>query len=72
MSTTVPGGRLIRVFNEHERAAIDPFKSAYMEANTPAARKSIAETDILPALFAYWRSIGEQVDSDARKNVTST
>jgi hypothetical protein len=47
-----------RVYNVHERASIDVFKIKYMEATTPAARKSIAQLDVFPALFNYWMSIG--------------
>jgi hypothetical protein len=33
---TNPVGHLIRVYNAQERAAIDPFKTEYMAATTPA------------------------------------
>jgi hypothetical protein len=61
---TNPVGRLIRVYNAQERAAIDPFKTEYMAATTPAARQTIAQVHILPALFNYWTSTGLIIDDD--------
>jgi hypothetical protein len=45
-----------RVYDEHERAAIDNFKDKYMEATTSAGRKNIAQLENFPALFNYWKS----------------
>lgn len=53
-----PGGRKTRVYNTQERAAIDPFKAEYLSAVSAAARKSIAQTFIFPALWNHWASIG--------------
>lgn len=53
-----PSGRLRRVYNEQERAKIDPFKSLYMKAMSPSERKDVARVSIFPALFTYWSSIG--------------
>lgn len=50
---TKPPGRAQRVYNQQERAAIDPFKDDYLNATTPAARKAIAQVHIFPALFNY-------------------
>jgi hypothetical protein len=61
---TYPVGRLTRVYNAQERAAIDPFKTEYLAATTPAARKTIAQVHILPALFNYWTSIGQVIDDN--------
>ena len=47
-----------RIYDEQERAAIDVFKSKYLEATTSACRKTIAQLDIFPALFNYWKSKG--------------
>lgn len=58
----VPSGRLTRVYNAQERAAIDPFKADYLAASSPAARKAIAQTHIFPALWNYWRSSGHRID----------
>ena len=52
-----PSGRVNRIYTAQERAAIDPFKTQYMEATSPAAQKIIAQVHILPALFNYWVSI---------------
>jgi hypothetical protein len=57
-----PGGRLRRVYNAHERAVIDPFKSDYLNATSPGARKTIAQVHIFPALFNYWAGIGQDID----------
>jgi hypothetical protein len=60
------GGRR-RVYNEQERKVIDPFKDAYMKTETPAERKAIAQIDIFPALFTYWSSIGEDLNTEETK-----
>jgi hypothetical protein len=68
-----PTGRLVRVYNTQERAAINPFKTEYLNATTPAARKTIAQVYIFPALFNYWAGIGEAIREDqmrARTEVT--
>ena len=52
-------GSLKRVYNEQERAAIDIFKDRYMEATTPANRKTLAQLEIFPSLFNYWKSLGK-------------
>jgi hypothetical protein len=48
-----------RVYDKHERAVIDVFKDKYFEAKTSTSRKVIAQLDIFPALFNYWKSIGK-------------
>jgi hypothetical protein len=57
-----PSGRLTRIYNAQERAAIDVFKNQYLEATSPAARKTIAQAHIFPALFNYWISVGKVID----------
>lgn len=52
-------GIVHRVYDEHELAAIHTFKDKYLEATTPAERKTIAQIDIFPGLFNYWKSIGK-------------
>lgn len=59
-----PSGHLTRVYNAQERSAIDPFKTQYLEATSPAARKTIAQVHIFPALFNYWSSIVEVFDDE--------
>jgi hypothetical protein len=58
--------RLSRVYDRHERAAIDVFKDQYMDATSPVARKTIAQVHIFPALFNYWISIGKDVPADEK------
>lgn len=64
--TQIPFGQLSRVYNKHERAAIDIYKIEYMEATTPAARKTICQLKIFPALFNYWESIGDVIDDEEK------
>lgn len=59
-----PPGRLTRVYNAQERAVIDPFKTQYMATTSAAARKTIAQVHILPALFNHWDRIGEAVSGN--------
>jgi hypothetical protein len=60
-------GRITRVYNQEERNVINQFKSPYMEATSPAARKDIAQMEIFPSLFNYWASIGEVIGTDEHK-----
>ncbi|KAF8799628.1 hypothetical protein BYT27DRAFT_7263714 [Phlegmacium glaucopus] len=53
---------LTQTYNTQERAAIDVFKDQYLEATSPATRKTIAQLHIFPALFNYWGTIGEVID----------
>lgn len=55
---TPPNIVRLRVYNDEERAVINPFKTEYMETTTPGQRKAIAQGQIFPALFTYWSSIG--------------
>ena len=57
--TQHPGGRATRVYNAEERAVIDVFKTQYMAATTPTARKTIAQVHILPAIFNFWAGWGQ-------------
>jgi hypothetical protein len=65
-----PPGRLTRVYNPRERAVIDTFKTQYMTATSAAARKTIAQVHILPALFNHWEVIGEGVKGNEMKGRT--
>lgn len=62
-----PLARLRRVYNSQERSAIDPFKSDYLKATTPAGRKLIAQVHIFPALFNHWASVGIDLNDDEMK-----
>lgn len=55
---TPPIGNRPRIYNEKEREVMDPFKAQYMNTTTPAERKTMAQSNIFPALFTYWSSIG--------------
>ena len=65
--TNNPGGRLTRVYDAQERAAIDPFKKDYLAATSPAGRKIVAQLHILPALFNYWASKGQVIDDNEKR-----
>lgn len=60
-------GRRTRVYNQEERTVIDQYKTQYMEATSPAARKDIAQMQIFPSLFNHWARIGEVIDPDEHK-----
>jgi hypothetical protein len=45
-----------RIYNEKERAVMNPFKADFMKTTTPQERKQMAADLILPALFTYWSS----------------
>jgi hypothetical protein len=68
--TQNPFGQLSRVYDKHERTAIDLFKNDYMEAKSPAARKLVCQLKVFPGLFNYWESIGEVID-EAQKVLRS-
>jgi len=59
-----PVGPVRRVFNQQERALIDPFKPEYMNTTTPASRKTIAQVHIFPALFNYWAENGVDLNDE--------
>lgn len=42
------------IFSAAERAIINPFRPEYLDTTSPAQRKHVAITKILPALFTYW------------------
>lgn len=66
-----PSGHLTRIYNAQEQSVIDPFRSQYMDATSPTARKTIAKVHIFSALFNYWSSIGQVID-DIGMNLRST
>lgn len=65
-----PTTQHIRVYDEHERGAIDPFKKEYLDATTPSTRKTVAQLKIFPALFQYWESIGKKINDAKRKELS--
>lgn len=48
-----------RVYTDEERAVIDVYKSRYLEASSSASRKTIAQVEVFPALFNYWKDRGK-------------
>ncbi|KAF8814631.1 hypothetical protein BYT27DRAFT_7249670 [Phlegmacium glaucopus] len=62
-----PSGRLTRIYNAQERAVIDVFKAQYLEATSPAGRKTIAQVHIFLALFNHWIGVGQVVDDKEMK-----
>jgi hypothetical protein len=62
-----PAGHNHRMYNAEERAVIDPFKSEYLNATTPAERKSIAQLQIFLKLFNHWHDNGEKFSEDEMK-----
>jgi hypothetical protein len=70
---TTPAGRVQRVYKDDERHCIDPYKTEYLNATTPTARKLIVQAKILPDLFEHWARIGQEVPNDKmakRRDVT--
>ena len=59
-----PPDRLEPVYKKDERTCIDPHKTEYLKATSPAARKSIVQAQILPSLFEYWARIGQEVPDE--------
>jgi hypothetical protein len=50
------------VYSKEERAVIDKFKEKYMAATYPFQRKSIAQLEMFPQLFNYWKEEGKIYD----------
>jgi hypothetical protein len=47
------------VYNEGELGIINGFKDLYLSANSAGLRKQIAQVQMFPALFNYWKKKGE-------------
>jgi hypothetical protein len=47
------------VYNQGELEVINRFKEQYMSANSSGLRKQIAQVEMFPALFNYWKGKGE-------------
>ena len=72
---TAQAGRLRRIYDDQERAVIDPFKPDYLKATTPTGRKTIAQVHIFPALFNHWASRGVELNTkemQTRTEVSNT
>ena len=61
------------IFNAEEKALIQPFQRAYLDAGTSAVRKEIAIAHILPSIISKWESAlqpGESLDTEQASKVT--
>lgn len=47
-----------QVYNKGELEVINKFKDQYMAAPSPGQRKIIAQTQMFPMLFNYWKGKG--------------
>jgi hypothetical protein len=56
-------------YNSQEISQILPFKPQFVTASTTEERKGILKRNILPAMFNYWLSIGEEYDEDSSKKL---
>lgn len=55
---TPQGATPHRVYSEEEHKVIDKYREKYMAATSPTERKTIAELEMFPELFNYWRESG--------------
>jgi hypothetical protein len=53
-----------RVYSEDEHTLIDKFKDKYMQACSSTERRTIAQLEMFPALFNYWKDIGKIYNKD--------
>ncbi|PPQ76007.1 hypothetical protein CVT25_004621 [Psilocybe cyanescens] len=49
------------VYNAEERKVLDAHKARYLASKSVEERKSVAKTYILPDIFQYWESIGQDI-----------
>ena len=61
------GGTTHRVYSAEEHKVIDKFKDKYMEASSASQRKNIAQLEMFPALFNYWKAEGKFYDRQATR-----
>ena len=55
-------------YNTQERKVIEPFKKDYQSQTTRDGRLLMLKTQILPAMFNYWVSVGKDPqDQDGRE-----
>ncbi len=62
------------IFSAEEKALIQPFKRAYLDAGSSAARKDVAIAHILPSLIKKWESSlkeGEMLNTEQASKVSS-
>ena len=59
-----PTGGHEQVYDEHERKFIDPFKTDDLNATSPAGRKLVVQSEILPPLFQYWAKVDRAVPDE--------
>ena len=60
-------------YTSEERAIIEPYRDAFRSQESKAGRLQILKCDILPAIFNYWRTTGndpqDEVESRIRAKV---
>jgi hypothetical protein len=64
-----------KVYNDGELEVINSFKDQYMAALSSAQRKHIAQVEMFPKLFNYWKEQGfvyESIDLRIKSNVSSS
>jgi hypothetical protein len=70
MSTTQEAPRKIRKdcrYNAEERKAIDLFKHTYQSQTTRDGRLVVLKSQILPAMFNHWVSVGRDPQDQAER-----
>jgi hypothetical protein len=55
------------VYNKGEHEIIDKYKERYFSAKSPSERKSLAQLEMFPALFDYWKKKGIVTDKKDTK-----
>lgn len=60
-----------RVYTKEERNIINSFKDKYMAATSPSERRTIAQLEMLPKLFNYWKDRGITYNTKLRKTKTN-
>jgi hypothetical protein len=64
-----------RVYSKEEHQVIDQYKDKYLAANSSTERKNIAQLEMFPDLFNYWKSQGIVYDNEktrTKANVCSS
>lgn len=62
------------VYSKSERKVIDKYKEAYLAATSSAERRAIAQLQMFPDLFNFWKSKGkiyDKKDTRTKSNVRS-
>jgi hypothetical protein len=60
------------VYSDEEQKVINKHKDKYLSATSPSQRKSIAQLEMFPDLFNYWKAKGiiyDKMDTRIKSNV---